>query len=148
MFDTYDLLEYLLNKAYQRQKVSYGELYREFGVNAKNRIEIANFFNALENAERRIIEEIKHIQPVPIYTVIFYRQSDNLPGTGFFDVFNNRNFKLSNQLQSQGNEIIYNTACEILENDLNSRFPDDHSLQSFIQEVRIFRDIHQPNVIV
>ncbi len=34
MFDEYKILEYLLNKAYKRVRISYRKIYEQFGVGA------------------------------------------------------------------------------------------------------------------
>lgn len=152
MFDVYEIFEYLLQKAFERKRISYSLLYEKFNVNTNNNIERAIFFNYLESAERRIVKNILGQEVVPIYTAIIYRKSDKLPGDGFYDIFMNRNRQ---EFQKIAGDIIINDVCkdykikkkifdkamEFLINDLNIRFPNEESLYFFIEEVKFERDI-------
>lgn len=152
MFNVYDIFEYLLRHAYANKRVSYGEIYQHFNVNRNKPLEVANFLRTLEDAERRIVQEVKDNDIVPIYTVILYKKADNLPSSGFYDVFMNRN--RNEFLRIAGNndslavskdielmKIFFDRGMEILMDDLNDRFSDEFSIKCFIDEVRMYRDI-------
>lgn len=161
MFDEYEILEYILNKAYKRVRVSYKKIYEHFGVGSDdNNDEIpyedkksaTNFLYAMEKAERRIVREVMDDDIVPIYSVILYKKADKLPGDGYYDVFKNRN--RNEYINIAGNiilqdalndkeikEKLFQSGMQILKNDLDNRFPDEEFINEFIQEVRMYRDI-------
>lgn len=150
MFDLYEMLEYLLKKAYKRERISYMNLFSAFGVNPSDSIEKANFFNHLENVDRRIVDEVKNNNLVPVYTTIFYSTVNNLPNSGFYDVFMNRNRNKFNSIRATSDNFeydIFSNSMEILEDDLLNRFPDEDSINNFIAEVIMYRDIEIPNVL-
>lgn len=161
MFDEYKILEYLLNKAFKRVRISYRKIYEQFGVGADdNNDEIpyeekrsaTNFLYAMEKAERRIVREVMDNDIIPIYSVILYKKADKLPGDGYYDVFKNRN--RNEYINIAGNiilqhalnnkeikEKLFQSGMQALKNDLNNRFPDEEAINNFIHEVRIYRDI-------
>ena len=161
MFDEYKILEYLLNKAYKRVRISYRKIYEQFGVGAddnndeipyEDKRSVSNFLDAMEKAEKRIVRDVMNDEIVPIYSTILYKETDKLPGIGFYDVFRNRN--RSEYINIAGNidvqdafknqqvkKTIFQVGMEILKNDLDNRFPDEESINEFIQEVRMYRDI-------
>lgn len=161
MFDEYDILEYLLNKAFSRVRIPYGTIYEYFGVGLddnddevayEDKRSVNNFLNSLEKAEKRIVKEVMNQDVKPIYSVIFYKKRDRLPGIGYYDVFRNRNqdmyIDVAGDLIVQdafrNQEIkdeIFQIGLQILRDDLDNRFPDQESIDSFIQEVKIYRDI-------
>ena len=62
MFDEYKILEYLLNKAYKRVRISYRKIYEQFGVGAddnndeipyEDKRSVSNFLDAMEKAEKK-----------------------------------------------------------------------------------------------
>ncbi len=150
MFDRYQLLEYLLTNVYNRNRISYGEIYNVFDVESGS---IPDFLNTLEQAERMIVQDILGRDQIPIYSVILFRRIDGLPGIGFYDVFRNRNRELYNEIAGNLSvqevfnndprikQRIFNVSMELLENDLNDRFPNLDTVVAFIDEARINRDI-------
>lgn len=153
MFDAYALFEYLLKHAYGRKRIPYGKIYQDFDVDIKDTSTRVDFYNTLELAERRIVDEVLHQDIVPIYTGILYRKQDQLPSIGFYDVYKNRN--RDSWLQIAGNKSlqevfdnqqikleIYEISMQVLIDDLNHRFLDQMHIDAFINEVKIYRDIN------
>ena len=110
MFDEYEILEYLLKKAYSRNRIPYGKIYNEFEVGLDEDDEdipyeykksVENFLDAMERAEKAIVSELLPFDKdnvAPIYSVILYRNRDKLPGIGFYDIFKNRNYKFYREI--------------------------------------------------
>ncbi|AGR77460.1 hypothetical protein A7H1H_1160 [Aliarcobacter butzleri 7h1h] len=162
MFDEYKILEYLLDKAYRQCRIPYDKIYRYFDVslddNYDDEVEyedkksVTNFLNMLERAERRIVKEVMTEDIIPIYSIILYRRRDKLPGIGFYDIFYNRNRKeyrrIAGSLIVQDafknykiKKQIYDIGIEALKKDLKERFPNQESVNNFINEIKIYRDI-------
>lgn len=153
MFDKFEIMKYLLNKAFNNESVYYGEFYNYFEVESDD---IPEFLDIMEVAEKRIIRDIfRQDDLLPIYTIILRKKVDNLPGIGFYDVFYNRNRELYKKIaddktvqeifkekEYQDTKIkIFDEATRILNNDLKNRFPNQESVNNFLMEVSIYKDI-------
>lgn len=155
MFDKYEILEYLLEKSFKNEKKSYGEIYEYFQVGLKDDEEksVTIFLNAMEDAERRIVREIQDNEIVPIYTNFIYRKVDMLPAIGFYDVFYHRNRQLYETIAGNLNvqdvftnhlgikKEIFDKSMKILKSDIKDRFPDKYSIEQFLAEIKMYRDI-------
>jgi hypothetical protein len=153
MFDAYALFEYLLKYAYSRKRIPYGKIHQDFDVNVDNSETRMIFYNTLELAERRIVDEVLHQEIVPIYTGILYRKKDSLPSIGFYDVFKNRNRESWTQIAGDKSlqdvfddqklkKEIFDVSMQALINDLDHRFSEQFQIDAFVAEVKIYRDIN------
>lgn len=140
------LLVFLLQNAFEVQKVSYTNLYLTFNVNFSSQKEVDTFHSSLEKVERKIIKDLLYNKQLPLYSVLLYKEEDNLPDLCFFDMFallNKDEYKqiAGNMIPSDACKYtdikyqIYELGLEFLVQDLNKRFPNKEALLSFIEEV-------------
>ncbi len=97
MFDKFKIMEYLLVKAFNRQRIYYKDFYEHFGGVDDDNMDEFNY--AMESANKRIIKDILgNTNPLPIYTIILKKSYDALPSTGFYNAFSNMNRDLYKEI--------------------------------------------------
>ncbi len=159
IFDIIEIIEYLLNITFRKKRIPYSTIYEHFNVGIddndneipfEQKKSVGNFLTSLEKADRIIVDDLIFDDIIPIYSVILYRKQDNLPGIGFYDIFRNRNRKIYKEFTNDiivqdafKNKVmkqnIFDYSIELLKKDLEVRFPNQESIDSFINGIKVYK---------